>query len=98
MYEMPERYLTAVTSSSEGGSPTSPALARVVGAVAGGTSKVDTKKLELAIRALDEWEQERNSRVSAERRPAVIALLYDHLQRAEEDGEDALELVLRALG
>lgn len=72
----------------------------IAGTVVAGTSKVDTVKLELAIRALTEFEAERGIKVSDERRPAVIAILYDYLQNSPElaEGEKAMGVVLRALG
>jgi len=50
------------------------------------------------MRALNEWEQERGVKVAEERRPAVIAILYDYLQRSDEDSPEALSVVFRALG
>lgn len=97
MYELPEKYLKAISTN-----PPAPlqAGAQVVGTVAGGTNRVDTVKLELAIRALTEWEAERSIKVPDDRRPAVIAILYDYLQNAPElnEGEKAMAVVLRALG
>jgi hypothetical protein len=94
MYSVPEKYLAV-----EGTSLAAPIAAKVIGAIAAGSSKVDPVKLELAIRALSEWEVERQVKVAEDRRPAVIAILYDYLQNADVDGgEEAMAVVLRALG
>ncbi|MGO4380341.1 DNA-binding protein [Pseudoduganella sp. RAF53_2] len=95
LYEVPAKYFAGtVHARFEAARET----AHVAGTVAGGTNKVDTEKLELAIRALTEWEKERNIQVSADRRPALIALLYEYLQNHLEEGPDAMQRVLRALG
>jgi hypothetical protein len=92
MYSVPEKYLAGTSLAA-------PIAAKVIGAIAAGSSKVDPVKLETAIRALNEWEIERNVKVNSDRRPAVIAILYDYLQNAEEEGgEEAMAVVLRALG
>lgn len=95
LYFVPEQYLTGTTVSQ----PTKPSVERVAGTIAAGSSKVDPAKLELAIRALSEWEIERNVKVDPARRPAVIAILYDYLQNSvEEESQEAMSMVLRALG
>jgi hypothetical protein len=92
LYEIPQRYL-ANTSYAE------PMVAKVAGIIAAGSSKVDPALLEIAMRALTEWEAERHIQVDPERRPAVIAILYDYLQDAEAGaGAEAMAVVLRALG
>lgn len=105
VYVVPERLHPAIEQhiADTVGEPPQPAIARdtpVIGNVVAGSSKVDTVKLELAIRALTEWEVEKGVKVSHERRPAVIAILYDYLQNAPElaEGEKAMAVVLRALG
>jgi hypothetical protein len=99
MYEVPERYLpTPDGSRVEQPSAEYVVDRKVVGTIAAGSAQVDPQKLELAIRALGEWEVERGLKVSEERRPAVIAVLYDYLQKAEGEGTEAMALVLRALG
>ena len=92
MYAIPEKYLAETSHAA-------PQISKVVGHVAAGRSKVDTAKLELAMRALSEWEKERNIKVADDRRPAVIALLYEHLEGIEaEEAQEAMALVLRAVG
>jgi len=95
MYEIPEKYL-AGTSYSE--PVVLQAVTQVAGTVAGGSNRVDTGKLELAITALAGWEQKRNIQITPERRSAVIALLYEYLETHSEEGPEAMERVLRALG
>lgn len=96
LYKLPSKYAAhGATGSSEGGvvGPTD-----VAGYVVGGSSQVDPAMLESAIRALAEWEAEKGIRVSDERRPAVIAILYDYAQRSfGTDGGSAMAVVLRAL-
>lgn len=64
-----------------------------------GSTRVDAERLEIAIRALAEWEQERGVKVADERRAAVIAILYDYAKdvTGEADGK-SMAVVLRALG
>jgi hypothetical protein len=94
VYSVPDKYLAV-----EGTSLATPIAAKVIGAIAAGPSKVDPVKLETAIRALNKWEVERQVKVAEDRRPAVIAILYDYLQNADVDGgEEAMAVVLRALG
>lgn len=95
MYELPARYLAKLPGTSYA----TPEISKVVGHVAAGRSKVDTAKLELAMRALFEWERERDIKVADDRRPAVIALLYEHLEGIEaEEAQEAMAMVLRAVG
>lgn len=76
------------------------ASSKVAGTIVSGSNQVDLAKLELAMRALSEWEVERGLTVSADRRPAVVALLYDYLVKAEAEGKglEAIDIVLRAIG
>lgn len=93
LYEIPEKYLS--------GTSRQPAIATSVPALAGTIvrgQKVDTERLELAITALSNWEAKRNIQIDAGRRSAIIALLYDYLMTHEEDGDEAMDLVLRAIG
>lgn len=94
VYEIPARYLPGAAPGGEGVAEPK-RNGTVIGTVAAGSSKVNPVLLDLAIRALTEWEQERHFKVADDRRSAVIAILYDYLQ---EDGEDAMDVVLRALG
>jgi Mu DNA-binding domain len=99
LYAIPTRYLAQNAQDTRGTSLEAPTVAKVVGAIAAGSSKVDPAMLEIAMRALTEWEAERDITVAPERRPAVIAILYDYLQDAEAgEGAEAMAVVLRALG
>lgn len=89
-------WLTGEEQSSEGAIRV-PQPAPVIGTVAGGSSRVDIRKLELAIKALETWESTRQLAIAAERRPAVIAVLYDFLVKSEDEGTDGIDVVLRAL-
>jgi hypothetical protein len=66
-------------------------------AIAGGSAKVDPRALQLVIQAVNEWEDENNLDIAPERRSAVIAFLYDYLQKSGDDGERALNEALRAI-
>jgi hypothetical protein len=88
VYELPAKYVAGTSLEPSH-------AAQVAGTIAAGSSKVDQNKLALAIRALDEWERERGVKVSEERRPAVISVLYGYLERGEAE---ELEVVLKALG
>lgn len=68
---------------------------KVAGSIAAGSRDVDWEKMDLAMRALDEWEQERGIKVAPERRSAVISVLYDYLVRGEMK---ELGRVFKALG
>lgn len=72
----------------------------VIGAVVAGSSQGDMARIELVVRAVSEWEAEHGVTISADRRPAVIAVLYDYVKKAEEAGEgDAgIKMFLKALG
>lgn len=102
MYRVPAKYFgiegAQELPSVPGTSTATPIAVKVVGAIAAGSSRVDIRKLELAIQALGEWETTRNVSVAAERRPAVIAVLYDFLVKSDADGAEGLDVVLRALG
>lgn len=108
MYELPAqylRYLAPAAAPVPGHHADDLAVPKlspsVAGTVAGGSNRVDVRKLELAMHALNEWESTRGLVISAERRPAVIAILYDYLVKADEDGGDrtaeGLEVFFRAL-
>ena len=88
LYTIPSHYLVD--------SPR-PAPTPIAGTVVAGSAKVDLEKLELAMRALTEWESTRNVTISAERRPAVVAVLYDYLVQSEGEVTSAMEVVFRAL-
>lgn len=72
-------------------------VSNVVGTVAGGSALVDARKLQLVIKAVTEWEDENNLDIDPERRSAVIAFLYDYMQKSGDDGEQALNEALRAI-
>lgn len=92
-----EWWLTGEEGLGPAAAPQKP-LAPVVGTIAAGTGEVDVRKLELAIQALDVWEETRNLKVASERRPAVIAVLYQFLVKSDQQGPEAVDVVLRALG
>ena len=73
---------------------------KVVGAVVAGSAQGDMDRIQLVVRAVSEWEAERGVKISDDRRPAVIAVLYDYVKKAEESGEAELgiERFLKALG
>lgn len=109
VYEVPDRYLKGEGLSYEQPHsqdevsahdvhPTSGQQPAVAGTVVAGTGKVDIRKLELAMKALNEWEQSRGLTVAQERRPAVVAVLYDYLVKSEGESSDEIAVVLRALG
>lgn len=97
LYDVPSRYLAPEETRGTSFAPS--LVTKVVGTIAAGSSKVDPVMLEIAIRALSEWEKERGIQVDPERRPAIVAILYDYLQDAEAGaGAEAMAVVLRALG
>ncbi|MYM80568.1 hypothetical protein GTP44_01160 [Duganella sp. FT50W] len=75
-----------------------PPAKSLAGTIAGGTGQVNVLQLELAIKAVDKWEQTRDAKIDPERRPAVIAVLYEFLSKSENAGDAAIDVVLRALG
>lgn len=92
LYSLPERYLA-------GTSYVAPPIAKVAGFVAAGRLSLDGTKLATALRALEEWEKSRGVTIATERKAAVITILYDYLEAAEEgEGEEAMAKVLKALG
>lgn len=76
------------------------ASGQVAGTVVAGSAQGDLDRIQLVVRAVTEWEAERGVKISDERRPAVIAVLYDYLKKAEEAGEGSagLDRFLAALG
>lgn len=102
MYKLPVKYQPGFLRLEypEQTKAPQPIPAPVAGTIVSGSNKVDPVKLELVIRALAEFETERGVKISEERRPAVIAILYDYLQSSPEleEGEKAMGVVLRALG
>lgn len=96
MYKVPAKY---VKSKREGSRSTTPPQSQAVaGTIVRGSSKVDLDKLELAMTALSNWEKKRAVEIDTERRSAVLALLYDYLVLHANEGEEAMDRVLRALG
>ncbi|MBA5605866.1 hypothetical protein H3H36_10895 [Duganella sp. FT3S] len=93
LYRLPAKYLPPSTQDSQQ-RPAAP----VVGTIVRGSSQVDMHKLELAIKAVDTWEQTRDAKIDADRRPAVITVLYEFLVKSEGSDDAAIDVVLRALG
>ena len=83
VYQVPDKYLSTKTQRS-----TASGLPR-------NEAAVDWGKMGIAMRALDEWEQERGVKVMGERRIAVISVLYDYVVRGEES---ELARVFKAIG
>lgn len=79
MYELPERYLVGASHV--------PLSAAVAGTIAGG-HKVDPVRLTWAVKALEEFVRETGAEIDPERKGAIIAVLYDYLER----GAGELEL------
>lgn len=79
---------------------TVPETGAVAGTIVAGHAQGDLDRIQLVVRAVTEWEAERGVKISDERRPAVIAVLYDYLKKAEEAGEGSagLDRFLAALG
>lgn len=94
MYKVPAKYFRGSSRSAPIGMSAS---VQVAGTIVRGTNKIDPDKLQLAIKALSDWEGKRAIEMDAERRSAVIALLYDYLVLHEDEGADAMDRVLRAL-
>lgn len=90
LYEIPEKYLAGTSYAA-------PEIAKTVaGTIAAGSADVDLRLLTLAVRALDEWEQERGVKVSSERRAVVLNFLYDYLRKGGNEG--VLDEFLKAVG
>jgi len=105
VFVVPSRYLPDVEATTEASqTPAERMLApnkgAVVGAVVAGSAQGDMDRIQLVVRAVSEWERERGVKISDDRRPAVIAVLYDYVKKAEESGEAELgiERFLKALG
>lgn len=97
VYEVPDHYFPggepAVQAAHE-----QPRGAKVIGTVVAGSAKIDPALLDIAVRALKEWEEARHIKVADDRRSAIVAVLYNHLMEAEGEGEDTMSVVLRELG
>lgn len=92
IYRVPEKYFSNTTYEAR---QEQAPYGKESGTIAAGTAKVDTNKLEIAMRTLDEWERDRGISMAPDRRAAVISVLYDYLARGEES---ELARVLKALG
>jgi hypothetical protein len=90
LYELPDEYLPANFDAEA----TVVALkGPVAGTIASGR-RADITLLELAMRTLLEWEAENGLKIPDERRAAVISVMYDYLQKNDQEH---LPVVLRAL-
>ncbi len=115
MFSIPPRYTlksrpgsSPVGTASESGTTaaeTSPFAGdaphgNVVGTVVAGSAQGDMDRIQLVVRAVSEWEAESGMKINEERRPAVIAVLYDYVKKSEEAGEGGagIERFLKALG
>jgi hypothetical protein len=83
LYELPMRYVTEAPVE-RGAVHASDASTTIV---AGG--KADMEKLALAIRALEEFAAEERITIDPERKSAIIAVLYDYLQKGAGSGDVA---------
>lgn len=88
LYDVPAKYLVGTSYAPSEAS-------NVVGSIAAGSKDVDWEKMDLAMRALSEWEQERGITIEQSRRSAIISVLYDYLVRGEAE---ELGRVFKALG
>lgn len=82
------------TASSD---PAAGARQSVAGTIVAGSGRVDIALLEAAMEALAKFEAKRGVTIEAERRSAVIALLYDILAQEEDGSESRLETMFRAI-
>jgi len=109
VYALPARYFgheevgggaNADTQPSSRQERSSNGGGKVVGAVVAGSAQGDMDRIQLVVRAVSEWEAERGVKISEDRRPAVIAVLYDYVKKAQETGDADLgiERFLKALG
>lgn len=89
LYEVPEKYLQGTSYAPSN-------VAKVVaGHVAAGSKDVNWDMMDMAMRALSEWERERGIKIEEGRRSAIISILYDYLIRGEPE---ELGRVFKALG
>ena len=80
-YEVPQKYLMP-----DGDRMGQGASSGVVGTIAGG-HKADPHQLSLAVRALEEFLETEKLTIDPDRKGALIALLYDYLQRGAGEAE-----------
>lgn len=86
VYELPERYRQGLAAGDSG---------RVVGAITP-TGKADARLLALVIRTLDEFVADRRLALQPDKKAAIIALLYDYVQKGAD--EDDIQSFLKVIG
>jgi hypothetical protein len=88
MYDVPAKYLEGTRYASPGGASQLTAIA------AGG--RADPETLATVIRTVDDFLLERGLAISAERKSAIIATLYDYVARGAEQKD--VQAFLKAVG
>lgn len=84
VYELPARFHPFLPGAKEGGSQ--PLQPGVAGTIAGGR-KADPVRLSWAVKALEEWSAENGVAINPDRKGAIIAVLYDYLERGAGEAE-----------
>jgi len=86
VYELPRHYLEPETAREAGSRAPQ---GNVAGTIVAGTAKVDVELLQIAEEAFDEWRRARGLSVDAQRRSAIVALLYDYIAKGADRDEVA---------
>lgn len=82
VYRLPSKYVPGAKSQVAPGQ----AVSAVAGAISGGV-KANPQLLAMAVRALEEWANEQGISILPERKGAIIAVLYDYLEKGADQGE-----------
>ena len=88
VYSLPERYLANTSHSA-------PELVKIAGAITP-AGRADPALLGIAIQAFEEFCESKGIVFTAERKAAIIALLYDYLTKGA--GPQELESFFKAIG
>ncbi|WP_050408757.1 hypothetical protein [Massilia sp. NR 4-1] len=103
VFAIPSRYLPEDEAARLGAAPspliegrghTQASTEKVAGTISSGT-RADPELLSLAVRALEEWSLENQVQIDPARKGAIIAVLYDYLQKGAGQGE--VENLLRVM-
>lgn len=100
LYEIPTKYLPVGDWNQVGADDatrgTSMAPPRLLRTIAAGSKDVDTKILADVVEALEAWAKARGVEIPAERKAALIAVLYDYVSKGAD--AERVNQFLQALG
>jgi hypothetical protein len=85
-YELPAKYLSKEQNHA----------ATVVGTIAAGSAQIDPERMRVVVQALEDWCKARRADLPADRKAALISVLYDYVTKGA--GVDEVTRLLQAMG